>query len=149
MKSLYDRQVLHELEQRVSQLTPSTPRQWGKMDAAQMLAHCAIFMEMAAGDVPVKQILVGKILGPFVKRSFLAEKPFDKNGPTGSELMIKDAREFATEKARLLGVLGRFSTGGASKATKYPHGFIGPLTGEQWGTLTYKHIDHHLRQFGV
>jgi hypothetical protein len=149
MKSLYDPQVLSQLEARIRQLMPDSPRQWGKMDAAQMLAHCALATEMAAGDVPMKQILLGKILGPIFKRHMLADRPMRKIEARSGELCITGPRNFATERTRLLGVLTRISVGGPATATKCPHPFIGPLTGEEWGTLTYRHVDHHLRQFGV
>jgi Protein of unknown function (DUF1569) len=38
---------------------------------------------------------------------------------------------------------------GPEACTKHPHSFFGPLTPVEWAALTYRHLDHHLRQFQV
>jgi hypothetical protein len=133
---------------RLAALGPDSSRQWGKMTAAQMLAHCSIAVEAANGDRPMKQIFLGKILTPFVRAGFVGPKPYSRNAPTGSTLVVKDPREFATEKSRLLAALLRLREAGPDAAARHPHGFIGRMTGEEWGLVQWKHLDHHLRQFG-
>jgi hypothetical protein len=137
-----------EILARVEALRPDAARQWGKMTAAQMLAHCAIAVEAANGDRPMKQIFLGKLLAPFVRSSFVGPKPYSHNGPTGPMLRVTDPRDFATEKVRLLGALRRLREGGPDAAARHPHGFVGRLSGEEWGRVQWKHLDHHLRQFG-
>jgi hypothetical protein len=105
-------------------------------------------VEAANGEKPMKQAFIGKLLTRFVRSSFLGEKPYSKNSPTGPMLVVKDDRDFATEKTRLLAALRRLREGGPDAAAKHPHGFIGRVTGEEWGRLQWKHLDHHLRQFG-
>jgi Protein of unknown function (DUF1569) len=53
------------------------------------------------------------------------------------------------ERERLRGLVDRFCQAGAPGCTSHPHSFFGHLTPEEWAILTYKHLDHHLRQFGV
>jgi hypothetical protein len=113
-----------------------------------MLAHCSIAVEAATGDRPMKQAFIGKILTPFVRSSFVGPKPYSRNSPTGSMLVVSDAREFATEKARLLATLRRLRKAGPDAAARHLHGFLGRMTGEEWGLVQRKHLDHHLRQFG-
>jgi hypothetical protein len=133
---------------RVAALGPDAVRQWGKMTVAQMLAHCAVAVEAANGDRPMKQALLGKILTPFVRSSFVGPKPYSRGAPTGPLLVVSDPRDFATEKSRLLGALRRLREAGPDAAARHPHGFIGRMTGEEWGLVQWKHLDHHLRQFG-
>jgi hypothetical protein len=119
------------------------------MNPAQMLTHCAAATEMGLGDVPTKQKLIGKILVPFIRKSALGEKPFSKNSPTDPRLVVSDERDFAKEKARLGAALDRFVAQGPDSAARCEHTFFGRMSGEEWGCLVYKHLDHHLRQFGV
>ena len=114
-----------------------------------MLAHCAIAMEMATGQPPRKQKLIGKIFGPFVRSSLLGEKPFGKNGPTDPSFIVTGDKDFATERRRLTGLVDHFCESGPEKASSYMHSFLGSLDGREWGVMMYKHIDHHLRQFGA
>lgn len=149
MKSLYDVTVLNEVKGRMAGLRPDTQRQWGKMTAAQMLAHCSAAMETAVGDVVVPRLMIGRVLGPLVKAGFSNDKPLHRNGPTAPQFLVSDARELSVERERLEGLLERFQAGGSQGCTKHPHCFFGELTPEQWGKGMYKHLDHHLMQFGV
>jgi hypothetical protein len=149
MQSLFDTSDRETLLHRIEILQPASERQWGKMNPAQALCHCATALEMATGDRPVKQKFIGKVLAPFVRSSVLGEKPFGKNGPTDPSLVIKDDRDFAAERTRLLTLIDRLVQRGTAAAGAQTHVFFGKLSGDEWGCLMYKHIDHHLRQFGV
>ena len=149
MSNIYaanDRQALLD---RLSKLRPDSARQWGKMDAAQMLAHCAIALETGTGEHPRKQAFIGKILSPFVRSSVLGDKPFSKNSPTDPTFVIADTRNFESERARLIADVDRFVQLGPEHAGKQTHSFFGKMTGDEWGKLMYKHLDHHFQQFGV
>jgi hypothetical protein len=66
-----------------------------------------------------------------------------------SRARLPDEREFAAERERLLTLTERFVRNGAGFAGQQAHAFFGKMTGAEWGELTHKHLDHHLRQFGV
>jgi hypothetical protein len=149
MKSLFDPTAYAEISQRLDKLHPETQRQWGKMDVAQMMAHCVETLEVATGNKKLKRMPIGYALGWLVKKSYVSEKPFGKSTPTAPSFMVADAREFEHEKSRLKKILKQFHDGGEASATKHPHAFFGTLTPKQWGETQYKHLDHHLRQFGV
>lgn len=150
MKHLYEASAVQEVTRRIALLRPESERQWGKMNAAQAAAHCAAALEMAVGDTKPPRIWVGRIIGGLVKRLALAEgRELGRNAPTTKELKVADERVLETEKARLTGLVERFAKGGSAGCTRHPHPFFGRLTGEEWGVLMYKHLDHHLRQFGV
>jgi hypothetical protein len=120
------------------------------MNPAQAAAHLSAALEMAVGKVNPPRSLVGRLFGGFVKNLALGDdKPFKRNSPTAKELVVVDTRDFEAERARLLSLIEQFSTGGPAACTTHPHAFFGPMTSDEWGRLQYKHLDHHLRQFGV
>ena len=149
MKSLFNDADRESILRRLDALQADSPRQWGKMNAAQMVTHCARALETGAGERPMKQKLIGKILMPFFRKSILGEKPFSRNGPTDPSFIVADEREFSTERQKLVDLIGRFVARGPAAAATQTHAFFGKMTGEEWGETMYKHIDHHLRQFGV
>lgn len=137
-----------EIERRLAALQPSCPRQWGKMTAAQMLAHCAAALEVPLGERQARQGFLGRHLTPFMLSSILSEQPLGRNVPTDVEELVVDEREFSQEQRRLVDVLTRFCDRGTAAADGKIHSVMGRLTGQQWGRFVYKHLDHHLRQFG-
>ncbi|MFM7017148.1 MAG: DUF1569 domain-containing protein [Bacteroidota bacterium] len=149
VKSLYDKSVCEELINRLHNLTPVSEQLWGKMNVSQMLAHCKVGVEVAMGQKTVKRVFIGYLLGPLFKATFYNEKPFEKNWATADLFLMKGDYDFENEKNQLIQHIQTFSNNGPSKCTKAPHGFFGHLTPEQWGIGMYKHLDHHLRQFGV
>jgi LPS sulfotransferase NodH len=72
-----------------------------------------------------------------------------RNAPTAKSLVVADERDLGKECQRLSTLVERFAAGGPQGCTKHPHTFFGRMTPEEWAKLMYKHVDHHLRQFGV
>jgi hypothetical protein len=149
MKSLYDPSAATEIKERVARLTPTSQRVWGKMTVSQMLAHCANSLEEAVGDQKPRRLLIGRVLGPMVKRRLLGEGPMKRNAPTAPELRIVDERDLERERQRLVSLVDRFGAAGPAGCTSHPHTFFGPMTADEWGRLMYKHLDHHLTQFSA
>jgi hypothetical protein len=108
-------------------------------------------IEMAAGEILPPRALMGRILGPVIKPMALRDdEPMRRNSPTMKELIvIGDQRDLETERKRLTSLIDRFAAAGAAGCTSHPHAFFGSLTPDQWAVLMYKHLDHHLRQFGA
>jgi hypothetical protein len=149
MKSLYDLSSTMEIRNRLEFLRSDSQKQWGKMNVAQMLAHCSAWMEMAAGLNSPPRNFVGRIFGKIAKKSVLGEKPIGRNMPSEKSLIMQDEMNFAAERQRLLDWVDRFSTGGPEQCTTDPHCFFGSMSPNEWAILGYKHLDHHLRQFGA
>lgn len=149
MKTVYDKTTVEELISRLDKLTPETQALWGKMNAAQMIEHCSIGMETIRGTRVIKRVFIGYLFGKMMKPSFYNEKPFKKNLPTAKELTIVNTVDFNKAKAEIIEHLKAIQTGGPENCTTKPHAFFGHLTPEQWGIGMYKHLDHHLQQFGV
>lgn len=119
------------------------------MDAAQTMSHCALGIEAATGDATLARSLLARLLGRFFKGLLLGPKPFSKNSPTHPMLVTTSPKDFEREKARLLASIRKFHDAGPASAARFEHALLGKLTGEEWGVLQHKHMDHHLRQFGV
>ena len=149
MKSLFEKGTAEELKQRMAKLTPESQRLWGKMSAAQMLAHCSVGMEVSLGDLVLRQVWLGKLFGKRAKASMMSGKPVRRNLPTDKAYLVKDKRDLNVEREKLAGLIDRFQAGGPKGCTKHSHSFFGPMTPEEWSELNTIHLDHHLRQFGV
>ena len=149
MKTLFDPADRNALETRIRSLGPENQRLWGKMNAAQMLCHCQRPIETVVGDKPMKQAFIGKLIVPFIRKSIFSEKPFGKNAPTDPTFVVADERQLDAERDQLLKLIDRMVERGPDPAGKATHSFFGKLSGAEWGELMYKHIDHHLQQFGA
>src|SRR4051812_18788358 len=150
MKSLFDPEAYEELVRRLDALRPDAPRQWGKMRPSEALEHVARALEMASGERPMKQAFIGKLIGWKFRKDFLGEKPFMKNAPTAPHFVVAGSDpDFHRTKERLKQVMKAFHAQGERGCDANVHGFLGKLTGAEWGVSQYKHVDHHLRQFGA
>ena len=147
--SLFDSVGLATMITRIERLPRDAARQWGKMTVAQMLAHCRQPLRVATGEMVLKRSLFGFLFGGDAKKKMLAPGPMQKDLPTAREFKITDKRDFDTEKKALLDLVRRFGQGGPEGLTQKPHPFFGRLTFEEWQALQWKHLDHHLRQFGA
>jgi hypothetical protein len=149
MKTLFQQETMDEVISRIDKLQPASSRQWGKMDVAQMMAHCSATLDMAAGRLNPPRIFIGRVLGPLVRPIFTNDKPFGKNNPTDKQLVVADSRDFLREQEQLKLKVRQFHEGGEAKCTRHPHPFFGALTPQAWSRGMYKHLDHHLRQFAA
>ena len=149
MDTLFDAAAKDRFLARIGALRPDSPRGWGKMDAAQMLSHCALALEAATGDAVLPSNFMARLIGPFFKGWIVGPKPFSQNSPTHPLLVRKESCDFERERTRLLAIIRKFHTAGPAHAAQYRHAFVQKLTGEEWGLVMHKHLDHHLRQFGA
>jgi hypothetical protein len=150
MKNIFEKKVVDELIERINILTPKSTGIWGKMNVAQMLAHCNVSYEMVYTDKhPKPKGAMKLMLKLFVKQPVVNEKPYKKNSRTAPAFLIVDERDFEKEKQRLIDYLIKTQELGEDHFhNKESHSF-GPLTKTEWNNLFYKHLNHHLEQFGV
>jgi len=149
MKNLFQPDAVDEVVSRIGRLQPAAQRQWGTMDVAQMMAQCSAALDLASGRLVRPRILLGRLIGPLVRPIYSNDKPLSRNSPTDKKLVISDQRDFNREQEQLKTRIQQFHEGGEAQCTKHPHPFFGALTPHEWSTGMYKHLDHHLRQFGV
>lgn len=149
MKNVFEQEVKAELVERVNQLTAASQPKWGKMNAAQMFAHCSVAYKGAfeAHDKvnPIKRFLLKTFLKPLV----VGEKAYPKNSRTAPEFLVTNERDFDRERTTLLNYIDRVFDEGQGSFEGRPSPSFGPLTAQEWSNLLYKHLNHHLVQFGV
>ena len=120
------------------------------MTVAQAVAHCALGVETAVGDLKPPRVMIGRLLGGIFKPMVVGgDKPMKPNSPTAKSLVVADKRNLDTERQRLVQLIDRFAAAGPAGCTTHPHAFFGRLTPQEWSILMYKHLDHHLRQFSA
>ena len=128
---------------RLNSLNGSETRLWGIMTVSQMLKHCRKQIEMALGEIPTKPLFPRPIQW-LSKITFGYYIPWTKNLVTAPEMVVKQDEVFEVEHEKLLAVVSKFM----EAEELFPHPIFGNLTKEDWGLIIYKHLDHHLRQFG-
>lgn len=149
MKSLFEPEVTREIVDRINRLTAGTRPLWGKMRVEQMLAHMQPPLRVALGEEKLKKGLMGFLFGRIAKKQLVKESPFKKNLPTAPSFIVKEEKNFEEEKSRVIDLVQRFAKEPTEKLDTRVHPFFGKLTADEWNILHWKHLDHHLRQFGV
>ncbi|WP_439484326.1 DUF1569 domain-containing protein [Cyclobacterium plantarum] len=150
LPTIFDKEVTARLIARINSLSPNTQPLWGKMNVAQMLAHCNVTYEMAYENKhPKPNFFMGLILKAFVKKMVVDETPYKKNVRTAPAFIIADERDFEVEKARLIQYLHKTVQLGEKHFDGRESLSFGKLSKEEWNNMFYKHLDHHLTQFGV
>ncbi|HTN45065.1 MAG TPA: DUF1569 domain-containing protein [Flavipsychrobacter sp.] len=153
MQSLFTTEGKQSILDRIQRLTPQSQKQWGKMNVAQMLAHCqkpleaALNIELIPTDLKMK--MLSFLFGKMVKNQYLSGAELKKNSPTAPTFVITDERDFEKEKEILIKDINAFSEKGRAGKLGNRHPFFGKMTHEEWDALQWKHLDHHLKQFGV
>lgn len=146
MKTLFDESTLTEIMERIDSLHENSERQWGKMTAGQMAWHCQF--PLAIGVKNKDKGNGNLFVKLFFKKQMYDEKPFRKNLPTAPNLKAKEPKDVTDEKAKLKDLVNQFYDC-RNRTSWNPHPLFGKFTHEQWGIVQYKHLDHHLKQFGI
>lgn len=145
--NLFDTQVKQKIIERINKLSPDTKAKWGKMNPSQMLAHCRMPIGIALGLHTIKGNWLMKLILPLFKKNLYDGKPYKQGLPTDkSFVMTGKDKDFETEKNKLFDMISQFID---DNITNDKHPVFGKLTKEQWSKATWKHLDHHLQQFGV
>src|SRR6185436_15354817 len=148
MRSILNERDRGEISSRLQSLSALSAARWGSMDVANMLKHLHLSARMTLGELPVVSANKRAFQMFPLKHLILYVLPFPKGAPTATELKPINAVSFEEERAALLELLERIGTG-PSEGAGPDHPLFGPLTWREWGVATYKHADHHLRQFGA
>jgi hypothetical protein len=150
LPNIFTNEVAEKIINRINHLTPSTQAQWGKMNVAQMLAHCNVTYELVYDNKHSKpNFLMRLILQAFIKNTVTSETPYKRNSQTAPVFKIADQRNFEEEKNRLIKYVRKTQELGEQHFDgKESHSF-GKLNKTEWNNMFYKHLDHHLNQFGV
>jgi Protein of unknown function (DUF1569) len=150
LPNIFSKEVSDNIIERINKLTNNTQAQWGKMNVSQMLAHCNVTYEMAYEDIhPKPNFFMKFILKSFIKKTVTNEVPYKHNSQTAPQFIIKTDKNFDVEKNRLIQYIQKTQQlGEANFNGKESHSF-GVLSSTEWNNMFYKHLNHHLSQFGV
>jgi len=145
--------ILNEVDrnailQRISSVTNASLPRWGRMDARTMLTHLKQSALMALGELPVASKSKRAFQVFPIKHLILYVAPFPKGAPTAPELLVPDDASVDAIRSELMSLVERIGAG-PREGDGPVHPLFGQLTFREWGVATYKHTDHHLRQFGV
>jgi hypothetical protein len=146
--NLFEETAANEILSRLDKIQPTTQPQWGKMNAAQMMAHCEVPFHVYFGDMRLKRSLMGLLFGKMAKKKLFSGKPWPRNLPTAKQFRMAEQKEFDQEKTKLVNQINRFVKEGYNVTTS-THPFFGKMSSQEWATLAYNHLNHHLEQFGV
>ncbi|MDO6430249.1 DUF1569 domain-containing protein [Flavitalea sp. BT771] len=147
MKTILDKITRDELIRRINTLNESCTAQWGKMNIGQMVDHCIRYEEMILGRIKCKRSFLGLLFGRVALKSLIKdESPIRQNMPTSPEIRVKEnfSGDIASGKEKWIALMEEFCR---LPNQDFLHPFFGRMTKEQVGRLSYKHMDHHLRQF--
>ena len=150
MKNIFQTETTEEIISRIERLGPQSQRLWGKMSVSQMLAHCNVTYEMVYEDIHQKPNALKRFfLRAFAKKMVVGEKPYKKSLPTAPAFLVSDDKDFTFEKQRLIAYLRRTQELGENYFDGKESLSFGRLNKLEWNNMIYKHLDHHLQQFGV
>ena len=148
--NILTKEIADQMIGRIDNLTPDTQPLWGKMNVGQMLAHCCVAYETVFTDKhPRPNFLTRFIVKLLAKQAVVGPKPYPRNGRTAPHFIIADERDFNKEKDILIGYLNKCVELGPDYFDGKDSHSLGVLTLDEWNSLFYKHLDHHLGQFGV
>lgn len=148
--SIFLSQTSQQLFDRIDALHADSPALWGKMTVAQMLAHlCVPYEQIKRENTQQPPWFMKLILKIFLKKTLTNERPYQKNSPTAPAFLKVDVHDFELEKRRLKNYISEIEKMGAEQLCQQPSLSLGPLNETEWNNLLYKHLDHHLKQFGV
>ena len=147
MKTLFDERARAGIVARVEQITADTRPTWGKMNVEMMLAHLVASMRMASGELQVKPKKLA-IRFPPLRQLLVYWLPWPKGTPTAPELLPAERASVDHCKRELVQLIQVVGERGSHQQWP-PHPAFGNLGRRGWGVLTWRHLDHHLRQFGL
>jgi len=150
MISLFNHSDNTEIITRVNKLKADSKALWDKMQVHQMLAHLQQPLKVAFGEAKPKRSFISFIFGGIAKKRLLnGDTQLPQKIPTDKTFLITTHPDFEVEKNKLISYVKRFAGQGKKAISKNEHPFFGKMTPEDWDRLQAKHLDHHLRQFGV
>jgi hypothetical protein len=147
-KSLWDERARAELLRRVERLDPETPARWGRMNAGEMLAHVVAGLRLSLGEIETRPRRSVFRHWP-LKHLFIYWVPFPRSAPAPREIVTRGKHpQWDANLAALHHSIDRLVT--RNRHDPWPdHPVFGQLSPRAWGALGWRHMDHHLRQFGL
>lgn len=151
MQNIFDASTAQNFIDRIMKLSPQSQRKWGKMSVSQMLAHCNVTYSLIFEPEKHKKpgFIASFFLKKFVKNKVVNDQPYRENLPTSPAFLVSDDKDFQAEQKKLIGNIQKVQQLGAEAFDGKNSISFGKLTANEWNNMMAKHLDHHLKQFGV
>lgn len=150
MNSIFEQSTIDQFAERIRALSQQSKPEWGKMTVYQMLKHCSENEKINLRINSYKRLIPGILFGRMVMNKIVKnDSPMTKNNPTHPALKIKGDGDIDAQKTELISLLNCYPTANKTELKNLVHPFFGKLSLKEWEIYIYKHMDHHLRQFGV
>ena len=148
MKTLWDRRVAREIEERLRRVSPERLPRWGSISAPQMMAHLADGVRLALGELP-SRARPGLLRRWPIKAIVVYLLPMPRGAITVAELWQTAPQQWHDDLSRLIQLMRRVRQCADDPSHDWPdHPLFGRLSRRAWGVLGFRHFDHHLQQFG-
>lgn len=149
--NIFEKSNSQQLVDRINKLTPDTKAEWGKMNVAQMLKHCSVPYEMVynPGIFKKPNAFARFMIKLFAKSMVVGTKPYPKNGRTAPDFIVPAQQDFNLQRMEIEAHIWKVQSDGEQTFEGKESHAMGNLTANEWNTMFYKHLDHHLQQFGV
>ena len=148
MRSVRDPHARQALIARVQQLSHDKQPHWGRMEIGQMVAHVSDQLRMAVGGVDI-QAVRGPLRFPPMRYLIVHLLPWPKGkAKAPPEAFTTSPTTLDADRRTLVELIERFAAT-PPEQLKPLHPLFGRMTSHDWDVLSYGHLDHHLRQFGV
>ncbi len=148
--NIFTEEISQQIIDRINSLGSDAQSKWGKMNVAQMMAHCNVTYDMLYTNQYAKPNAFKKFFVKlFAKNAVTGPKPYPKNSRTAPEFLVAAEQDFQREKEKLTSYIRQVVNDGQMAFEGKESMSFGPLSSDQWNNLFYKHLDHHLTQFGV
>lgn len=149
LRDLFDPVVYREFLGRIHMIEPGSRPLWGSMTPARLFGHLSAYFEMVMGLKPRHRSPGGFLFGWMIRGHLISQKPYPRNLPTDPAFRMKSDRGFRKEKDQFLFIFERFHNKEIAENLTIPNPFFRFMRPPDWNRAMAKHLDHHLRQFGV
>ena len=150
-KSLNHAHDLQEIKDRILRVSEDSKAKWGKMNAGQMFRHCDRILQVGLGKIVLPKISFPiKGVGILTKTEMkIFNNGIPPNMPTFREVIINENCNFEKSREELFATVDEFAERSEKNNLLSEHALFGKMTKKDWGFMEYKHLNHHLKQFGV
>lgn len=146
MVNIFEQSGVNKFIERINKLESNSKALWGKMNVSQMLVHCSYAFE---DNTPKARWFEKLLIKLFRRKTVIGDRPYKQNMITAKAFQITGSYDFEEQKERLIRGINRIQQLGFEHFDGKEHGIFGKLDGHTWNNFFTKHLDHHLRQFGV
>jgi hypothetical protein len=150
MATVFETSTRDALLSRIDRLRPDTRGIWGKMNVQQMVCHLTDALKVSLGEIEAP-FRPGPLSSRFARWMIISVLPIPRGkARTKPAFQTSQPGEWTRDVALLKSKVHELGERGRNAGVSWPaHPTFGPLTRKQHGILIAKHMDHHLRQFGV